>query len=272
MAIDRKRFPPLGLGLARVGSFNNPASLRESVSLIRLAMDLGITLFDTANIYGQGDSERAIGRALKSARDRAIIVTKAGQTFSMKMRLLRPFKPLIRPLLAPRGAGNRVSAARGAAIRADWSKAALLASLDGSLRRIGTDRVDVFLLHSPPADILTWQEPAEALTYAQTSGRAVLVGVACDEGPALDAALALPRLDVLELPWSLLAEIRDGPRAAAIAGRSIAVIAREVLRLQPGVPPPEAVARARAHPLVATTLIGSRRPERVRALATGENM
>lgn len=263
--------PALGLGCARIGSFNNPSPLSESIALIRGAVALGVTLLDTANIYGQGDSERAIGLALRGERDRAFIVTKGGLSFSAKMRVLRPLKPLLRPLLGAGndadGMNNIATAKRTAAMRSDWSLTGLLASLDGSLRRLGTDRVDAFLLHSPPADVLHRAGPAEALARISASGRAAMVGVACDDLAALDAALALDKVEILELPWDVLAEIEDGPRAAEIGRRAIRVIAREVLKLQPGVAPIEAIANARAMPIVSTTLIGSRRLDRVRALA-----
>jgi len=270
VAVTSLPLPALGLGCARIGSFNNPSSFGESIALIREAMALGVTLLDTANIYGQGDSERAIGRAVKGARDAAVIVTKGGMTFSAKMRLIRPLKPLLRAIMARREMSNAVTANRAGQIRAEWSADSLVASLDGSLRRLGTDRVDAFLLHSPSAEIIARPETAEALSRIRASGRAVRVGVACDDNASLDAALALETVQVLELPWDVLAEIDGTRRAAAIAARGIAVIAREVLRFQPDVAPAEAFARARAHPLVATTLIGSRRIERVRALAAVE--
>jgi pyridoxine 4-dehydrogenase len=265
--------PALGLGCARIGSFNNPAPIGEAIALIRGAMALGVTLFDTANVYGQGDSERAIGQALRRDRDKAFIVTKGGLTFSAKMRLMRPLKPLLRPLLARGGTDamdNVATASRAAAMRSDWSVSGLLASLDGSLRRLGTDRVDAFLLHSPSADILMRPAPAEALARISASGRAAMVGVACDDLASLDAALALDRIEILELPWDVLAEIDGSARAADIARRDIHVIAREVLKLQPGVTPAAAFAKARAMPIVSTTLIGSRRLDRVRALALQE--
>jgi pyridoxine 4-dehydrogenase len=266
-----KSLPALGLGCARIGSFNNPSPLGESIALIRGAMALGVTLLDTANIYGQGDSERAIGEAVRGARDDAFLVTKGGLTFSAKMRLMRPLKPLLRPLMAKGEMDNAATASRAAAMRSDWSEAGLVASLDGSLRRLRTDRVDAFLLHSPSADILARPGPADALAHIAASGRAARVGVACDDLASLDAALAIPGVQILELPWDVLAEIADGPRAAAIAARSIAVIAREVLKLQPGVAPAQAIANARALPIVSTTLIGSRRLDRVRALALQES-
>ena len=112
-------WPRLGLGCSRIGSFNNPCSVSDSIALIRRAFELGITLFDTANIYGQGDSESAIGRALRGHRDEAVIVTKAGNAFSARMALMRPLKPLLRPLTRARR-GAFITAARQGALRQDW--------------------------------------------------------------------------------------------------------------------------------------------------------
>ena len=69
----------LGLGCARLGSLMVPRTRRESLSLVRAAANAGITLFDTADIYGQGKSERILGEALKFID--ACIVTKAGLRF-----------------------------------------------------------------------------------------------------------------------------------------------------------------------------------------------
>lgn len=263
----RQSLPLLGLGCAKMGSFNNPSPLGESIALLREALDLGVTLLDTANIYGQGDSERAIGRAIAGQRDRAFVVTKAGNSFSAKMRLLRPFKPLLRPLLAKRQMGGSVvTAQRAAEMRTDWSRQGLLDALDGSLRRLRTDRVDGFLLHSPSAAVLRQGDAAAALEQAAASGRARWVGVACDDVESLDAALELGSLRLLELPHDVLAAIEGTPRAAAIVARDIPVIAREVLRFQPGIEAAEAFRRSRALSTVSTILIGSRRADRLRAL------
>jgi pyridoxine 4-dehydrogenase len=260
-----KPYPTLGLGCSKMGSFGNPVPLSESAALVRAAFDMGVTLFDTANIYGQGDSERAIAAGLRGVRDRAIIVTKAGQTFSTKMRLMMPFKPLLRPLLARRAQGASVTAQRAGQMRTDWSPAALSASLDGSLRRLRTDHVDLFLLHSPPAPVIAQAETTRLLDDVLASGRARAVGVACDDLAAVDAALALPTVTALELDWHALSALAH--REQIIRDRRIAIIAREVLVQQPGIDPIRAIERAAAHPVVTTTLIGSRRTERVRAIA-----
>jgi len=260
-------WPRLGLGCARVGSFNNPASLGESIALIRQAAELGLTLFDTADIYGQGDSERAIGTALRNMRDRTFVVTKGGRMFSPKMRALRPLKPLLKPLLARTGAGGAVTARREGNERTDWSRAHLEAALDASLRRLRMDRVDAFLLHSPPAELLTQSDLGQTLERIGASGRAARVGVACDDIAGLEAALTLPRLGVLELPWDLIATIDGQEPVRTITARAIPIIARSVIQLQPGTEPIAAIARAVATPVVTTTLVGSGRIDRIQAIA-----
>lgn len=264
-----KPLPAFGLGCARIGSLGNSDSAADSIALIRGAMAMGVTLLDTANIYGQGDSERVIGRAIAGMRDEAFVVTKGGLSFSRRMLLLRPFKPLLRRVLMQRKMIDAVVKQRAGQMRANHRAASIVASLDHSLRRLRTDRVDAFLLHSPAADVLALPDAADALARIRASGRAARVGVACDDLAALEAALAIGDVEILELPWDVIARIADGPVAAAIAARGIAVIAREVLRFQPGVDPVRASANAHATPIVSSTLIGSRRLDRVRAIFEG---
>jgi aryl-alcohol dehydrogenase-like predicted oxidoreductase len=246
----------LGLGASRIGSFNNPQSLSASLRLIRGALDLGVTTIDTANIYGQGDSERAIGRALAGVRDQAFIITKGGRLFSARARALRWIKPLVRPLLAARG-GQAVSARRGDELRADWSGPALTRSLDASLRRLRTDRVDGFLLHSPPAAVAADPEVHAALAAVRAAGKARHVGISCDDRAALEGALTMPALTMLELPVDLLADAAEF--ADAIAARAIIVIAREVISLRPDLTPAAAVRDALARPPVGCALVGTTR-------------
>jgi len=227
--------------------------------LIRRALELGVTLFDTANIYGQGDSESAIGRALRGHRDEAVVVTKAGNAFSARMALMRPLKPLLRPLTRARR-GGFITAARQSAVRQDWRPQALIAALDASLARLKTDRVDAFLLHSPPDAVIAAEETARVLEQVLSSGRALRVGISCDNMAALDAALVLPTTSVLELPWDMIATLDGDPRMTGMRRRQLAVLAREVIVRQPGCRPVEAIARAAASPLVTTTLVGTASP------------
>jgi aryl-alcohol dehydrogenase-like predicted oxidoreductase len=99
----------------------------ESVAAVRRALELGITFFDTADVYGTGHSEEVLGRALAGRRDEVVIATKFGYTFN---------------------------AAQRAITGEDASPAYIRRACRASLRRLGTDRIDLYQLHMGdlPAD------------------------------------------------------------------------------------------------------------------------
>ncbi|MGB9994345.1 aldo/keto reductase [Streptomyces pseudogriseolus] len=97
----------------------------ESVRAIRRALDLGVTFFDTADVYGAGHSELILGRALGSRRDDVVVATKWGNLFDPDTRTLTG---------------------------ADDSPEHLRRALTASLRRLGTDHVDLYQLHLADAD------------------------------------------------------------------------------------------------------------------------
>jgi aryl-alcohol dehydrogenase-like predicted oxidoreductase len=111
----------------------------ESIRAIRRAIDLGVTLFDTADLYGAGHSEEVLGKALAGHRDESVIATKWGNTFD--------------PVTRQRGS-------------ADTTPGYVRKALDASLRRLGVDHVDLYQLHvaaAPPEDAPALQEVLEDL-------------------------------------------------------------------------------------------------------------
>jgi aryl-alcohol dehydrogenase-like predicted oxidoreductase len=119
----------LGLGCWAIGgpfsTFGRPAGWgevddEESVRAIRRALDLGVTLFDTADVYGCGHSERMLGRALGADRQRVVIATKFGYAFDEATR------DIVGTDLSPEGI-------RGAC--------------EASLRRLRTSHIDLYQLH-----------------------------------------------------------------------------------------------------------------------------
>ncbi|MEU0910120.1 aldo/keto reductase [Streptomyces althioticus] len=97
----------------------------ESVRAIHRALDLGVTFFDTADVYGAGHSELVLGRALGPRRDDVVVATKWGNLFDP---------------------GTRTASG------ADDSPEHLRRALTASLRRLGTDHVDLYQLHLVDAD------------------------------------------------------------------------------------------------------------------------
>lgn len=143
----------IGFGCVSLGSASGPSE-RECIRLVRSAVDGGVTLFDTADAYGNGASERILGRALAGRFGEIEIATKGGYCFdersAFRQRVRRLASPAARYLLR-RGRSATGPTAGGAAYQAqDFSPAHLRAALEASLRRLGTDHVDVYQLHGPP--------------------------------------------------------------------------------------------------------------------------
>lgn len=95
----------------------------ESIRAIHRALELGANFFDTANNYGAGHSERVLGRALRGRRDDAVLATKFGSVFDEAERTFYRDRKL------------------------DMTLESVRAELEASLRRLGTDYVDLYLLH-----------------------------------------------------------------------------------------------------------------------------
>lgn len=259
-------FSRLTLGCSQIGSLGNPASSDDLIRLIQAAIDLGVTAFDTADIYGQGDSERIIGKALRGRRAQAMVVTKFGKGFSPVMSALRPFKPVIRPLLGGRR-GQAVAARRSGHMREDFRIESLSRALEGSLRRLRVEQVDAVLLHGPPADVLVDPAIGEFLASVRASGKAARTGVSVETLADVEAALRFEAVDLLQVPYDLVDTLEAPSWTEALSARGVALMAREVIRLQPGLPAVEAVRQAASRASLATVVVGTRRLDHLRELA-----
>ncbi|MFB7476416.1 aldo/keto reductase [Kitasatospora sp. NPDC056184] len=132
------------LGAMMFGSWGN-TDAEEGVRTIRLALDAGINLVDTADIYGAGGSERIVGRAIRGRRDDVVLATK--------------FHSPMGPDANQQGNSRR------------W----IVKALEGSLRRLGTDHVDLYQVHriDPDTDI---DETLSALSDLVRAGKVRAIG------------------------------------------------------------------------------------------------
>lgn len=218
---------PLGLGCSRLGSVNG-ASDEEARALLHMSLDLGIRFFDTSNIYAQGDSERLLGEVL-GTRDDCVICSKAGKFLSWRKRLLVPLKGLLRRTARHSSRAQRgVAAARAAPMPTRWDASFLTASLDSSLRRLKREQIEMFMLHSPPADVVMRGEAIDALEEAQRVGKIGLIGVSVDDVPAAEAALKDPRIQALQVPL-LPGETMFDSIVSQASRAQVVVIAREIM-------------------------------------------
>jgi len=178
----------------------------ESERAIRRALELGVTLFDTAGSYGAGHSERVLGRALKGQRDQVIIATKFGLTFDEDQRIMT---------------GRNLALTR-ADVRAE---------LEGSPRRLDTEYIDIFQLHPGEYPVERAPEVAEALEELVCEGLIRTYGWSTDDpekarvfAKGLHCAVVQNQMNIfednpamLELCASLgLASINRGPLAMGL--------------------------------------------------------
>jgi len=162
----------IGFGCWEIGGGYGRIEETEFARAVGRALDLGINCFDTAEGYGLGVSERALGKALGSRRKDAIIVTKFGI---------------------------------GYRDRPNWrdaSRARCVASIEKSLEHLGTDCVDVYLIHWPD-HATPFEETMRALEDVVRQGKARFVGVSNFKREEIEGCMRARRVDVAQYGWNL---------------------------------------------------------------------
>ena len=144
------------------------------IDLIRACGDLGINFIDTAEQYGNGESERRVGEALQGCRDRWIVGTKFGYQVGPN--------------------GERL---------VDASPARVPISLEGSLRRLRTDYIDLYIYHAAPKPGEA-EEVAAILDDAKRKGMIRAVGISTADPAQFELLNSLGCLDVVQFPHSIL--------------------------------------------------------------------
>jgi aryl-alcohol dehydrogenase-like predicted oxidoreductase len=149
----------VGLG---TNNFGGRIDYEQSLAVVDEAIEQGITLFDTADIYSQGASEDFIGRALEGRRDAVFVATKFG-------------KPM----------DENPSERRGSREYVRWA-------VEGSLRRLRTDHIDVYQMHEPDPNT-PLEETLEALDELVREGKVRFVGSSNYSAGQIEQADALAR-------------------------------------------------------------------------------
>ena len=206
----------LGLGCVGLGSASG-AGWRHDVQLVEEAVDRGVTVFDTADAYGGGMSERVLGRALRRRRADVVVATKVGYRFRERSRgeqsMRRAAAPALAKLRRPTGTSVTEPSPRlsGGSYRdQDFSPAYVRQAVDASLRRLNTDYLDVLQLHGPGRICTSLLDGFRDLVDA---GKVHQVGVGAESIEVAAKAVATPGVDVVQLPFGVL-----DPEAADLFG------------------------------------------------------
>ena len=173
--MEKRRAGSSGLAISRLGlgtmTWGRDTDEIEAADQCRAFLDAGGNFLDTAATYGDGDSERVIGGLIGTLfpRDEVIIATKAGINFSDGVR------------------------------KVDASRHSLIADLDRSLSRLGTDYVDVWQVHNWD-ELTPLDDTLSALDYAYTTGRARYVGISNFSGWQLARAATKQQSNSMKAP------------------------------------------------------------------------
>jgi aryl-alcohol dehydrogenase-like predicted oxidoreductase len=166
----------IGLGAMSMSGYYNigEGSDAESIRAIHRALDLGVTLLDTAEIYGPYSNEELVGRAIKDRRDQVVVATKFG-------------------LVSHSGGGPGVI---------DSSPANIRTAVEGSLKRLGTDHIDLYYQHRVDPDTSV-EETAGALAELVAEGKVRHIGLS-EAGPdTIRRAHAVHPVAALQTEYSL---------------------------------------------------------------------
>jgi aryl-alcohol dehydrogenase-like predicted oxidoreductase len=166
----------IGLGtMAMTGYYLDPTSSdAESIRTIQRALELGVTLIDTAEVYGPYANEELVGRALKGRREQVVLATKFG-------------------FVSHAGGGPGVL---------DSSPANIRTAIEGSLKRLGTDRIDLYYQHrvDPNTPI---EDTVGALAELVTEGKVLYIGLSEAAPATIRRAHTVHPIAALQTEYSL---------------------------------------------------------------------
>jgi aryl-alcohol dehydrogenase-like predicted oxidoreductase len=171
----------------------------ETVAAVQRALDLGINLFDNADIYGLGHAEDVLAKALGSRRTEAIIATKVGWRWDED--------------------GNTAI---------DLSRKHILEAVEGSLRRLKTDYIDLYQTHLTDSETPV-EETVKALCDCVSSGKVRYIGVSNVTAGVLQDYLPFGRIESLQPPYNMLRREIEIDLLPLCAEKRIGVIVYEPL-------------------------------------------
>lgn len=162
----------ISFGAWAIGGAWGPVQDAESLDALRAAIDLGVNFIDTADVYGDGRSERLIAQVLKERREKVYVATKAG-------RRLNPH------------------------VADGYNAANLTAFVERSLKNLETDALDLLQLHCPPTEVYYRPDVFEALDRLQQQGKIRYYGVSVEKVEEAIKATEFPGVQTVQIIFNM---------------------------------------------------------------------
>jgi aryl-alcohol dehydrogenase-like predicted oxidoreductase len=186
----------IGLGTWQVGGrWGEPFDAGLADRSIAEALDRGVNFIDTADVYSDGDSEKAVGRALRSHRGRFRVGSKCGRKISPH-------------------------------VNAGYTPAVLRGYVEDSLKRLGTDCLDLIQLHCPPTEVYYRPEIFELFDRLKTEGKILNLGVSVEKVEEGLKAIEYPNVTTIQIIFNMFRQRPIELFFREAARRDIGVIVR----------------------------------------------
>ncbi len=164
----------LGLGCMGMSEFYGPTDEQESIATISRALDLGVTLLDTADMYGPFTNERLVGRAIAGRRSEVVLATKFGNE----------------------------RRADGSWVRVNGSPEYVREACDASLQRLGVDVIDLYYQHRVDRTVPV-EDTVGAMAELVQAGKVRALGLSEASAATVRRACAVHPISALQTEWSL---------------------------------------------------------------------
>lgn len=162
----------IGLGAWAIGSEWGDVSEEDALAAIHTSIEKGINFIDTADVYGDGRSERLVGQALKNHRDRIYVATKAG-------RRLKAQEP------------------------AGYNRENLTAFVERSLKNLDVEALDLLQLHCPPTGVYYLPEVFQILDDLVSAGKLLFYGVSVEKVEEAIKAIEFPAVQSVQIIFNI---------------------------------------------------------------------
>jgi aryl-alcohol dehydrogenase-like predicted oxidoreductase len=163
----------IGFGAWAIGASWGQVDDQQSYAALNRAIDLGVNFIDTADVYGDGHSERLIGRLLKNRSERIYVATKLG-------RALNPH------------------------IAQDYNKRNMTAFVERSLKNLDVDAIDLIQLHCPPTEVYYQPETFAALDDLVAQGKLRYYGVSVEKVEEALKAIEYPNVQSVQIIFNMM--------------------------------------------------------------------